>query len=99
MFSSRKISFLSVGAGSAGAVVASRLSEDAWSSVLLLEAGGNDLDNVFMNTPALTDKTVMTHLDWQYFTVPQKHAVFAMQNNVRISLKMLFNWHCIKLSA
>lgn len=73
--------YIVVGAGSTGAVVANRLSEDDWSSVLLLEAGGNDLDNVFMNTPALTDKTVMTHLDWQYFTVPQKHAAFAMQNN------------------
>ena len=42
--------FVVVGGGSAGCAVASRLSEDAATSVALLEAGGKD-DNWVVNTP------------------------------------------------
>ena len=73
---------VSVGAGSAGSVIASRLSEDKASSVLILEAGGWDLGNHLLDIPGYTDKIVLTHMDWQYFTVPQKYSAFAMEDNV-----------------
>ncbi|HEU4513445.1 MAG TPA: GMC family oxidoreductase N-terminal domain-containing protein [Nocardioidaceae bacterium] len=63
--------YVIVGAGSAGAVIASRLTEDPSVSVLLLEAGGEpDADEITI--PAAFSTLFKTKWDWHYNTVEQK---------------------------
>jgi choline dehydrogenase len=59
-----------VGAGSAGCVLASRLSADPGRTVLLLEAGGRDRGQE-IGIPAAFSKLFHTPFDWDYRTVPQ----------------------------
>jgi choline dehydrogenase len=73
-----------VGAGSAGCVLANRLSENGKLSVLLLEAGKNDVGNYIFDIPGYTDKAVRTHADWGYLTVPQKYAYKAYNKEVKM---------------
>ena len=61
--------FVIIGAGSAGSVMANRLTEVADWNVLLLGAGG---DETFLSDiPALAANLQGTSKDWQYKTVPQ----------------------------
>lgn len=62
--------YVIVGAGSAGCVLANRLSADPSSRVLLLEAGGPD-DSPLIHTPAMMAMLSDTRFDWRYRTVPQ----------------------------
>jgi len=64
--------YIIAGAGSAGCVLAARLSEDARCRVLLLEAGGSDA-RAEVQIPAAFIKTFHTELDWNYYTEPQVH--------------------------
>ena len=59
-----------VGAGSAGCVLAARLTEDPSTSVLLLEAGPRDR-KLHVRVPAAFSKLFRSPLDWGYDTVPQ----------------------------
>jgi choline dehydrogenase len=61
--------FVIVGAGSAGCVLAGRLSEDPRVSVLLLEAG-TAREPLAARVPAAFSKLFKTRHDWAYFTEP-----------------------------
>ncbi|XP_033207052.1 glucose dehydrogenase [FAD, quinone] [Belonocnema kinseyi] len=70
--------FIVVGGGSAGAVVASRLSEIPNWNVLLLEAGPDE--NEITDVPSLAAYLQLTKLDWKYKTEPTGRACLAMNN-------------------
>ncbi|MDR7087879.1 choline dehydrogenase [Aeromicrobium panaciterrae] len=63
--------YIVIGSGSAGGVVAARLSEDPNVSVLLLEAGPEDDDDM-IHLPAGFPALFRTKWDWGYKTTPQK---------------------------
>ncbi|MCX4418326.1 GMC family oxidoreductase [Streptomyces mirabilis] len=62
--------YVIVGAGSAGCVLADRLSRDDRVRVLLLEAGGPDTDEL-IHIPAALGMLFGSHSDWSYRTVEQ----------------------------
>jgi choline dehydrogenase-like flavoprotein len=64
--------YVIVGAGSAGCVLANRLSEDPSVRVLLLEAGGSD-SSLKIKIPAAFTQQFHTKLDWDFATEPEPH--------------------------
>lgn len=62
--------YVIIGAGSAGCVLASRLSEDPAAQVLLLEAGSSDTKTE-IHIPAAFGKLFKTPVDWAFFTENQ----------------------------
>ncbi|MFN7118331.1 MAG: GMC family oxidoreductase [Saprospiraceae bacterium] len=64
--------FIIVGAGSAGCLLANRLSANPKNKVLLLEAGGKD-KHPNISIPAAFNKLFQSKYDWNYHTVPQPH--------------------------
>ncbi|MEM8538356.1 MAG: choline dehydrogenase [Pseudomonadota bacterium] len=62
-----------VGAGSAGCVLAEKLSRDSQCKVLVLEAGPRD-NHIFIRMPAGVAKAIGSpRFNWMFETVPQKH--------------------------
>lgn len=64
--------FIVIGGGSAGSVVASRLSENGTYSVLLLEAGGEE--HVSSEIVCFWSELMGSELDWKFQTTPQARA-------------------------
>jgi choline dehydrogenase len=64
--------YVIVGAGSAGCVLANRLSEDPSVRVLLIEAGGKDR-SPNIKIPAAFPNQFHTKLDWDFATEPEPH--------------------------
>ena len=63
--------YVIIGAGSAGSVLARRLSEDAGVSVLILEAGGSDLSVIVAMPAALTMPMNTKRFNWGMVTEPE----------------------------
>jgi choline dehydrogenase-like flavoprotein len=66
--------YVIVGGGSAGCVLAARLSEDSTARVCLLEAGGRD-SHPLIHMPVGFAKMTAGPLTWSLTTTPQKHAL------------------------
>lgn len=63
--------YVIVGAGSAGCVLASRLSEDQNCSVILIEAGGSDKNPIIQMPSAFYLPMQSKKLNWGYVTEPE----------------------------
>ncbi|KAL4066946.1 hypothetical protein J3A83DRAFT_4260864 [Scleroderma citrinum] len=66
--------YIIVGGGTAGCVLASRLSEDPKRRVLVIEAGSSGTAVLESRVPAAYKKIVGTPHDYNLWTVPQPHA-------------------------
>jgi choline dehydrogenase len=67
-----RYTYVIIGAGAAGCVLANRLSADPGNKVLLLEAGARDRSPL-LKIPAGFSKLMGTSVNWMYDTAPQKH--------------------------
>ena len=71
MTARQEFDYIIVGAGSAGCVLAARLSQDPAISVALVEAGGRD-DAPEIAMPAAFPQLFKTQYDWDFATEPEQ---------------------------
>ena len=70
--------YIIVGGGTAGSVLAARLSEDRNSTVLLLEAGDDYTENAMYHIPSAVGMLQHSDADWQFYREPQDHSLKGM---------------------
>ncbi|KAL1796432.1 hypothetical protein ACET3X_004972 [Alternaria dauci] len=70
---SKSYDYIVCGGGTAGLVIAARLTEDPNVTVAVLEAGGNGLNDLLIDAPNMfTQLWGKPQYDWDYKTVPQE---------------------------
>ncbi|GAA6010392.1 hypothetical protein JCM11491_006301 [Sporobolomyces phaffii] len=69
----REYDFIIAGGGTAGCVLASRLTENPDVKVLMVEAGESDQKQIFSRIPAGWGNLWKTPAEWNFETVPQAH--------------------------
>ncbi|PZC86971.1 hypothetical protein B5X24_HaOG201207 [Helicoverpa armigera] len=72
--------FIVIGAGSAGAVIANRLTEVPQWNVLLIESGGNE--NFFSDIPIFASFLSLTPMNWGYISMPEPRACRDLRGKV-----------------
>lgn len=75
----KEYDFVVVGAGTAGCVLANRLTEVGQWKVLLLEAGRPE--NFIMDYPLLANYLQFTDANWRYKTAPSNSSCLGLDNN------------------
>ncbi|XP_075744254.1 putative GMC-type oxidoreductase Mb1310 [Rhipicephalus microplus] len=80
---SKTYDFIIVGGGSAGALLANRLSAKPSLRVLLLEAGG--VEDTLSAVPLMATLQLQGPKDWAYWTVPQRNACLALSDQTQCS--------------
>nr|QDR50936.1 ninaG [Heliconius melpomene] len=78
----KRYDYIIVGAGTAGCVLAARLSEDPNLKVLLLEAG--DHMSYFTKIPLVSTAAQQGNNDWSVHATSQKYSSFGLHNQVPI---------------
>ncbi|MCY1279378.1 Oxygen-dependent choline dehydrogenase [compost metagenome] len=69
----KRYDYIIIGAGSAGCVLANRLTEDAGTSVLVLEFGGSDRSVLIQMPSAFSIPMNTKKYNWRYETVAEPH--------------------------
>lgn len=71
-FAQQDYDYLILGGGTAGLVIAARLSENTDVTVGVIEAGKNRLDDMLVDIPAMFPQMFNNpEYDWRYMTTPQ----------------------------
>ncbi|XP_075742810.1 glucose dehydrogenase [FAD, quinone]-like [Rhipicephalus microplus] len=76
----KEYDYIIVGAGSAGCVLANRLTADGTNKVLLLEAGG--LEGAAVQVPFFSPLLQRTKIDWDYTSEPQQEASLSVDGRI-----------------
>jgi choline dehydrogenase-like flavoprotein len=75
--------YIIVGAGSAGSVLAARLTEDPDVTVALVEAGGRD-EALEINVPLLFPQLFKTQFDWDFASEPEAATPLPAQGKAQV---------------